>query len=358
MLAHLLLFAGGLVCLVAGAEALVRGAADLARSLRIPSLVVGLTVVAFGTSSPEMAVTVGAVLGGRADVAVGNVVGSNILNVLFILGLSAVVAPLVVQVRVIRQEVPVMIGASAVFAALAMDGALSRTEGMLLVAPLGGYVAFLVWQARREPSEALSAVVPHDARRRGRWALQAILIFGGLLLLVLGARWLVEAATATARALGLSDLVIGLTVVALGTSLPEAAASIAAAARGARDIAVGNVIGSNVFNLLGCLGAAGIVSPGGLTIAPAILNFDLWIMLAAAFVCLPVFFTGYRIGRREGGVLLAYFAAYLAYVVLDAQGHDALPPFSTAMMSFVIPLTIVVLVVTLLRTHDARSNRA
>jgi len=346
-LSNLLLFALGLAALIAGAEALVRGASRLAASFGISPLVVGLTVVAFGTSSPEMAVTVGAALGGRIDVAVGNVVGSNILNVLFILGLSALIAPLVVNTRLIRQEVPVMIGVSALFAVLALDGAISRAEAALLAGLLLAYVAFLAWQSRAEPK----ASEPRPAHGwDAHWAVQAALVAGGLALLVLGARWLVSAAVAFAQALGLSDLVIGLTVVALGTSLPEAATSIAAALRGARDIAVGNVVGSNVFNLLGCLGVAGLVSGDGLVVAPAVLNFDLWVMVAVAFACLPVFFTGCRIGRREGAVFLLYSAAYVAYVVLDAQGHDALQPFSAVMMSFVIPLTIVTLVVVLLRS--------
>lgn len=154
-----------------------------------------------------------------------------------------------------------------------------------------------------------------------------------------------------AGALGVSDLVIGLTVVALGTSLPEVAASVAAAARGAGDMAVGNVVGSNVFNLLGCLGLAGLVSPDAVAVAPAVLNFDLWVMLAAAFACLALFATGRRLGRAEGALLLAYYAAYVIYVVLDAQDHDALLPFSTAMTSFVVPLTIVTLMVALLRSR-------
>jgi len=350
MLSDLLLFAAGVALLVVGAEALVRGASALACSLRISPLVVGLTVVAFGTSSPELAVTVGAALEGRADIAVGNVVGSNIANVLLILGLSALLAPLVVTMAVVRREVPVMIGASALFAAVALDGVLGRAEAALLVVLLVAYTVFLIWQARAQPESASAVRAPARPASRPR---QAAFVLAGLLFLAFGAHWLVEAASAIARALGVSELVIGLTVVALGTSLPEIATSLAAALRGARDIAVGNVLGSNVFNLLGCLGAAGLVAPGGLSLAPAVLHFDLWVMLAAAFACLPVFATGHRVARWEGAVLLGYFVAYLAYLALDANGHDALQPFSAVMMSFVVPLTIVTLLATVLHAQAA-----
>jgi cation:H+ antiporter len=355
-LSDVLLFAAGLALLAAGAEALVRGASRLAVSVGISPLVVGLTVVAFGTSAPEMAVTVSAALEGRADVAVGNAVGSNILNVLLILGLAALVTPLSVNLQVVRQEVPIMIGVSLVFAVLVADGALARAEGLLLVALLAAYVVFLVWQSRN------AGAGPAERRRTSRWdrhwVVQAALVALGLALLVIGARWLVDAAVAFAQAIGVSDLVIGLTVVALGTSLPEAATSLAAVLRGERDIAVGNVVGSNVFNILGCLGVAGAIASGGLPVAAAVLNFDLWVMVAVALACLPVFFTGCRIGRTEGALLLAYGCGYVAYLVLDAQGHDALQPFSAAMMSFVIPLTIVALLAVVLRSAAPGRRRA
>lgn len=349
-----LLFVAGLAALVAGAEALVRGASRLALSLGISPLVVGLTVVAFGTSAPEMAVTVGAALGGRTDVAVANVVGSNVINVLLILGLSATIAPLVVHVQVIRQEVPVMIGATVIFLALVRDGALGRAEGVLLVALLAAYLVLLIRQARGE-SRGVAGEASEAGWPRGRGG-QLALVAAGLLLLVLGARWMVDAAVAFARTFGVSDTVIGLTVVAVGTSLPEVATSVAAAVRGERDIAVGNVVGSNVFNVLGCLGVAAVVSGEGLPVAPAILNFDVWVMLAVALACLPVFLTGREIARWEGALFLGYFVAYMAYLLLAARQHDALPAFSTAMLSFAIPLTVVTLLVGLLRRPEAGAS--
>lgn len=355
MLMQSLFFAAGLVALVLGASALVRGASKLALSFGISPLVVGLTIVAFGTSAPEMAVSTGAVLNGQTDIAVGNVVGSNIFNVLFILGISALVAPLIVHVQLIRQEVPIMIGSALLLLALGLDGALSRWDGAILMVLMVAYTVFLVVQSRRESS---ANTAEYDAELKpaapdswdGKWPAQAGLILGGLVLLVLGSDWLVSASVVFAQALGVSDLVIGLTIVAAGTSMPEVATSLTAAFKGERDIAVGNVVGSCTFNILGCLGLSALASGGlGLTLAPSILNFDIWVMLAALLACLPVFLSGREIARWEGGVFLAYYVAYVAYMILASQHHDALPGFSSVMLSFVLPLTIITFVVSLMR---------
>jgi cation:H+ antiporter len=313
---------------------------------------VGLTIVAFGTSSPEVAVSVGAALEGQTDIAVGNVVGSNIFNVLFILGASALIVPLLVHVQLIRQEVPIMIGASLLLVALGFDGRLTRLDAALLFGLLVVYTVFLIVQSRRQTQEAvaeLTAELPQSAAWGRHWAVQVALVVAGLVLLVLGSDWLVTAAVAFARSLGVSDLVIGLTIVAAGTSMPEVATSITAAIKGERDIAVGNVVGSNTFNILGCLGLAGLVAPSGLPLAPSVLTFDIWVMLAVAIACLPVFFTGREIARWEGAVFLGYYAAYVAYLILAAQQHDALPAFSNVMLVFVIPLTLATLIAVLVR---------
>ncbi len=348
-----LLLLAGLAALAAGADVLVRGASRLALSLGLTPLVVGLTVVAFGTSAPEVAVSVGAVLNGQTDIAIGNVVGSNILNVLLILGVSALIAPLVVDRQIVRQEVPVMIGASVLLLVLAHDGRLGRAEGALLATLLVAYTAFVVVQARRQSTLAAAASDGVDAEAgpgaKGRWPLQLLLVAAGLGLLVLGSNWLVDAATAIARAAGMSEVVIGLTIVAAGTSMPELAASVAAALRGQRDIAVGNVVGSNIFNILGCLGLSGLASGSeGLEVAASLLRFDIWVMLAAALACLPVFISGREIARWEGGLFVGYLVAYGAYLVLAHQAHDVLPAFSATMMGFIAPLTVVTLVVMLL----------
>jgi cation:H+ antiporter len=354
MLANVVYFTLGLVALIAGARLLVRGASKLALSLGISPLVVGLTIVSMGTSAPEVAVSVGAVLDGRTALAVGNVVGSNIFNVLFILGVSALIAPLVVNAQLIRQEVPIMIAASLLLAVLAADRHIGRPESMLLLALLAAYTVFLIVQSRRETQatrdEYAEAMPPQRAWDR-HWAAQLALVLGGLALLVLGSNWLVEAAVAFARALGVSELVIALTIVSAGTSMPEVATSLMAALKGERDIAVGNIVGSNTFNILGCVGAAGLAAGGGLPVPAAALAFDLWVMLAVTFACLPVFLSGREIARWEGGLFLGYYFAYTAFLMLAARQHQALPAFSAAMLSFVVPLTIVTLLVSMLRTR-------
>jgi cation:H+ antiporter len=354
----LILFVGGLLALIAGAELLVRGASRLALSVGLSPLVVGLTVVAFGTSAPEMAVSAGAVLDGRNDIAVGNVVGSNIFNVLVILGLSALVAPLVVHSQVIRQEVPIMIGASVLLLVMSLDGTIGLADATLLAALIVAYTVFLVVQARRGPqpvSAEFEAEMPAAGRWLSRLPVQIGFVVAGLALLVAGSGWLVDAATSFARALGVSDLVIGLTIVAAGTSLPELATSALAALRGERDIAVGNAVGSCTFNVLGCLGLSGLLASGGLVVAPAVVNFDIWVMLAVAFACIPVALSGREIARWEGALFLFYYVAYTVYLILAAREHDALPAFSQAMLSFAVPLTIVTLVVAMLR-HPARQG--
>ncbi len=356
---NLLLFAAGLVGLVVGADLLVRGASKLALSFGISPLVVGLTIVAFGTSAPEVAVSVGAVLDGNTDLAVGNVVGSNIFNVLFILGVSALITPLVVNLQLIRQEVPIMIGASLLLLALGLDGTLSLWDSAALFALLVAYTVFLVVQSRRQ-SAAEQATFSEDiaAAPAGAWdaklPVQLLLIAAGLVALVLGSDWLVTASVAFAKQMGVSDLVIGLTIVAAGTSMPEVATSITAAIKGERDIAVGNVVGSNTFNILGCLGLSGLVAGDmGLVMPASLMAFDIWVMLAVALACLPIFMSGREIARWEGGVFLAYYVAYVAYLILASQQHAALGAFSNAMLSFVVPITVVTLVVMIIRPAKA-----
>ena len=359
MLQQTLMFVLGLVVLVIGADVLVRGASRLAVSFGVSPLVVGLTVVAFGTSAPEMAVSVGSALSGSPDLAIGNVVGSNIANILLILGISALITPLLVDEQIIRQEIPIMIGASALLVVVALDGRIGLIESITLFALVIAYTVFLVVQSRRASKnvqDEFETEIPTSNWDR-HWSVQIGLIVVGLVMLVVGANWLVDSAVAFARAFGVSDLVIGLTVVAVGTSRPEVATSIVAAMRGQRDIAVGNVVGSNVFNILAVLGLTGIVSGAGLPVSEAARNFDLWVMLAVAFACLPIMISGREIARWEGGVFLAYYAIYTAWLVLQAQQHESLPAFSGVMLGYVLPITVITLIVSMLRQSDSNPRR-
>ncbi|MEX6502409.1 calcium/sodium antiporter [Pseudomonas zhanjiangensis] len=339
----------GLILLVAGAEVLVRGAAKLAAQFGIPPLVIGLTVVAFGTSAPETAVSVQSAWNGSGDLAIGNVLGSNIANVLLILGMTALVAPLIVSRQLIRLDVPLMIGASLLTFGLAWDGELSRLDGALLFSGVLAYTTFLIISSRRDPGAADDEFAKEfglqEAPKPYAWLVNLGLLVAGLVLLVGGSNLLVEGAVSLARALGLSELIIGLTVVAIGTSLPELATSLIAAFKGERDIAVGNIVGSNLFNLLCVLGLASLVSPAAISVSPNALAFDFPVMIAVAVACLPIFFSGYRINRWEGLLFLAYYGAYTLYLLLFATGRPFAQTFGDAMLGYVLPLTAVTLVV-------------
>ncbi len=355
-----LFLAAGFGLLILGAELLVRGASRLAATLGVSPLVIGLTVVAYGTSAPELAVSVHAGLAGNPDIAVANVVGSNIFNVLLILGACAAIQPLVVGRQLVRLEVPIMIGLALLLVVLSLDSRLSGWDGGLLS---GGIIAYTVWTVRRSRREKQNSLedpkAAADRPRTGKArfiALQAIWVAAGLVLLVLGSRWLVAGAVVVAQAMGVSDVVIGLTIIAAGTSLPEVFTSIMATIRKERDIAIGNVVGSNIYNILMIVGVSSLVTPGGLRVAPSLLNFDMQVMVAATAACLPVFFTGYSIARWEGWIFLACYGAYSAYLVMDATGHDALPAFSHVMGAFVLPLLGVTICVIALRSLRRRRS--
>jgi len=348
----LILLLLGLGLLVAGAEVLVRGAAHLAAIVGVSPLVIGLTVVAFATSSPELAVALTSTLDGDPDLALGNVIGSNIANILLILGLSAVVAPLAVAQKLIRLDIPIMIGVSVVVWLMAFDGALGRTDGAVLTVLLIAYITWTIRESRRETRRVQKQYEEEYAAEKHSpkailWDL--VLVAIGFGMLVLGAKWLVDGAVAFALYLGASPLVIGLTVVAIGTSLPELATSIVASMRGQRDIAVGTAIGSNILNILSVLGLTAFLAPEGIGVATAALAFDLPVMIGVALVCLPVLFIGYKISRWEGALFLGYYAAYLIYLVMHATDAEALPMFSRIMLRFALPVTGLTVLYFLLR---------
>ncbi len=342
----------GMGILIVGAELLVRGASRLAISFGISPLVVGLTVVAYGTSAPELAVSLQSTLMGKADIAVGNIVGSNIFNVLFILGLSALITPLVVAKQLIRFDVPIMIGVSILALVMGYDGNVGPWEGGALVFGAIVYTTWLIVQSRRQRASELAE--DKETPARTPLAVNILLVLAGLGLLVLGANWLVEGAVAVARTVGVSELIIGLTIVAAGTSLPEIATSVVASIRGERDIAVGNVVGSNIFNLLFVLGGAALFTPSGIVVPASVNGFDMPVMLAVAVACLPIFFHEGSINRWEGGVFFAYYLAYTLYLVLNATQHDMLPLYSDIMMRFVLPITVLTIGVVTFRFARAR----
>jgi cation:H+ antiporter len=348
----------GFVALVGGAEILVRGASAIAVRTGLSPVVVGLTVVAFGTSTPEMAVSVGAARNDQAGLAIGNVVGSNIANVLLVLGVSAAIGgSLIVAQKIVRIDVPLMIAASVVVLLMSLDGEIGRVEGLVLFGAILAYTGWTVRAARGEDSDVTAEYEEAFGGGRERSVLVDVAsIVGGTALLVLGARWLVDSASKIAESFGVSELVIGLTVVAIGTSAPELATSVVAAIRGERDIAVGNVVGSNLFNLLAVLGMTAIVAPGGLPVSDDALRLDLPIMLAVAIACLPVFFNGYLLKRWEGTLFAVYYVAYLAFLVLDETGSGLRDPFAVVMGVFVLPLTAITLIV--VGARAVKANRA
>ncbi len=357
----LFVFAAGLALLIIGAEALVRGASRLAAWAGISPLVIGLTVVAFGTSAPELAINVQAAMSGQPDIAIGNVVGSNIANILLILGLSAAIAPLMVRQQVVRQDVPLMIGTSVVTFIFALDGLISTLEGVILFGALSFYIWFLVRQSRKESREVEQEYeqefLLHEQKNLRNWLINIGLVIVGLALLVLGARWMVDTAVEVARWLGVDELVIGLTVVAVGTSLPELATSITAAIKGERDIAVGNVVGSNIFNLMSVLGLSAIIVPVGIPVSLAALSFDIPVMIAVAFASFPIFLTGGQIYRWEGILFTGYYVAYTIYLILNGTSHAALPMVNMVMGWFVLPITALTLMISVVYEYRVRRRR-
>lgn len=337
----------GFVALVGGAEILVRGAGRIAVRFGLSPVVVGLTVVAFGTSAPELAVSVGSAWRDQSGLAVGNVVGSNVANVLLVLGASAAFGGgLVVAQKIVRIDVPLMVVASVGVLVMSLGGRIGRIEGAVLFCGIVGYV---IWTVRSARSEAGAVAAEYDEAfgetgDSSPWGDVGMLV-GGVAALVIGSTWLVGAASSIASDLGVSDLVIGLTVVAIGTSAPELATSLVAARRGERDIAVGNAVGSNIFNLLCVLGLTALVTPGGLPVSDDALRLDMPIMVAVAVACLPVFFDGYSLRRWEGVLFLAYYTAYLVFLALDQTGSGLRDPFAVVLGAFVIPLTAITLAV-------------
>lgn len=316
----------GLLILSLGAEGLVRGASKLAAAFGVSPLVIGLTIVAYGTSTPELVVSVRSGMVGQDDIAVANIVGSNIFNVLFILGICAWILPLKVSAQLIRLDVPIMIAVSILMWLLSLDGRLQWLDGLLLTALIIAYTIWSIQKSRKETREIRRefeqeyAVKPED-NGASSLLMSVGFVLGGLVLLIFGGKWFIQGSVGLAEYFGLSNTVIGLTIVAAGTSMPEVATSVVATIRGERDIAIGNVVGSNIYNVLAILGIASLVTRGGLEVNPGMLAIDIPVMTLVAILCLPIFFTGKTIARWEGLLFFIGYVAYTAYLVTNA-----LPP--------------------------------
>ncbi len=305
---NIFIILAGFVCLVLGAEGLVRGGRSIGLRLGLTPLFIGLTIVACGTSAPELVVSISAALQGKADISVANVVGSNIFNIAFILGITALIAPIRVSLAVIKTDIPIMILVTMVAFWLLMGITISRMAGLFLAAGLCCYIALTYFMTIRVKSASLSPHNEVEQALAGSWLKDIAFICMGIALMVLGSKLLVDAVSLIARLIGVSEAVIGLTVVATGTSLPELATSIVAALRRQPDIAIGNIVGSNIFNILGILGVSSLIVP--LT-APGISSVDLGVMLLAAVTLLPMAWTGMILQRWEGALLLSGYGLYL-----------------------------------------------
>ncbi|WP_092204991.1 MULTISPECIES: calcium/sodium antiporter [unclassified Pseudomonas] len=344
---------GALLLLIGGAELLVRAAVGLAARLQVRPLIIGLTVVAFGSSAPQMAVSLQATLAQNADIAVGSVIGSSIFNILVTLGLSALIIPLRVSRQLVRLDIPLMIGASLLVFVLAWNEELTRLDGIWLLLALAVYLGLLLRQSRHSGR-------PHpvggDVAHRS-WIKSVLMIASGLAMLVFAGHLLLGAAVEVATDLGLSERIIGLTIVAVSTSLPELATSLIAALRGQRDIAVGNVIGSNLFNLLGVLGVTALAAPTPLSVSPNALDFDLPVMLGVAVLCLPVFYSGYRVTRAEGLLFLGLYLAYGLHVVSFTTGMPLAGQLERLMLFYVLPALLAFLLFTSLRAWRRQHHK-
>ncbi len=345
----------GLVLLVAGGELLVRGASALAVKAGISPLIVGLTVVSVATSAPELAVTTGAVFSGESELAIGNVVGSNIANILLVLGVSAIVLPLGIRRQLVRVDVPFLIALGFALILMALDGQISTLDGAVLLLAWVGHTVMSVWLSKRGSPSAPSSSEAEDVPKPAALPMALALVGVGVAALVGGANLLVSGAVSIATGLGVSSLVVGLTVVAVGTSLPELVASIIAVRKHQGDLAVGNAIGSCLANIGLVLGVPSALSPGGLPVPSAVLSIDLPLMVAASVALLPVMYTGARIARREGVLFVLLYVSYTTYLVLNARGHESASGFSWVMISLVLPL--VFLTLALLAGRERRMRR-
>ncbi|MFZ5980651.1 MAG: calcium/sodium antiporter [Candidatus Zixiibacteriota bacterium] len=347
----------GLIALLVGADQLVRSATKIALFFGLSPLVIGLTVVAFGTSAPEVAVALSGSLNSHTDLGFGNVIGSNIFNLLFILGLMTVFTPLRIERNVVRIDMPLLIIVSAGFLALALDSRLSKIDGVILLLALVLFTVFTLRRGKMDKKE-----IEQDLR--GRWkaisrgalAIQFIILPLSVILLGRGSDWVVEGSTALARGMGIDEFVVGLTVVAVGTSLPELVTSLLALMHDRRDMAVGNIVGSNIFNILGVVPVMALVSSNGVIITQSSMSMDLPVLLASVVLCFPIFFSGYRISRWEGVFFLLFYLVYMVFFAIDNDPNSLFGTYMRILMIYVVPPVFLVYVFVVLRLRKKRTK--
>ncbi len=350
----LVFFVAGFIFVLYGASLLVKGASRLALAVGLSPLVIGLTIVAYGTSAPELAVSLQAALAHQDDISLGNIIGSNISNVFLVLGLAAAFRALSVSKQALRVDGPVMLGASALIYSLSLDGRIAQLEGVLLLICGIGYTWISIYISRKQQQQEAKKKEKHAG---GGKLKNSLFVVAGLILLVAGANALVASSVDIATYLGLSNVVIGLTIIAVGTSLPEIATSFVAGLRGESDIAIGNAVGSNTMNIFIIAGLSSLITPGGLKVSDIVLSTDLPVMMGAAVLCLVVMYSGYSIHRWEGIFFLLFFAAYMAFVVIRNSNPEYTPQISALFYYAVLPITATTAGVSVLRTFRAATKK-
>ncbi|MDR9419086.1 calcium/sodium antiporter [Gracilimonas sp.] len=349
MILSFLLFIAGLLILIGGAELFLKSVDKFGVAWSVSPVVMGLTVVAFATGAPELAISLQAAVDGKPDLVVGNILGSNIANILLILGIAGLVSPLKITNRIIKIDVPMVIGASVLLFLLARDGLLSPLDGGIILVGLILYSLFMYFQIRKDRADNIlqngGGVELKEPVSTGFYVKYVLILLGGLIMIVAGSRFMVHAAVEIAGTLGISELIIGLTIVSIGTSLPEVATSVSAVRRGDSDTAVANVMGSNLYNILLTLSLTVLIAPGAIDVSAEAIKLDFPFMIIVAAGCLPLFWPGKVLGRPEAFGFLTYYGLYLGYLVLIGLQHPFKEQFEGIMVWVVIPITILLIII-------------
>ena len=355
-----ILFIAGLALLIGGADLFLKAVDHFGLKWGVSPLIMGLTVVAFATGAPELAISLQAAANGSADLVLGNIIGSNIANILLILGVAGLIKPLFITRRIIRVDVPIVIAASILLYVLSLDGILTKLDGVLLLGALSAYSVFMFFQIKRHREEEVFEY-EEDKEELGKglffYTKNVTFLVAGLALIVVGSDWMVDGAVEIARVLGLSELVIGLTIVSIGTSLPEIATSISSAIKNKTEIAVANVMGSNLYNILLTVGLTLVIAPNVLKVSDAAVELDMPFMIAVSMACLPIFYSGFTLSKIDSILYLFYYMAYLGYLVLDATHNPLLPAFGHIMIWFVVPITLIYILIKLFFTLKKKPLR-